>query len=572
MPPRCIPFSSRERDAPVAPAPGRAWPEHEHVPDQPAERMARTARYRRGHEAVRGAVEQRHLLARRRAQGVAGRGRASRRRPAIPGAGRGCRRCGGAGSRRRGASRAARRAPRSRSARPAPAARPCAACRARPRGGRARPTRVRPRPPGGSATATRPPIECPTSAICSTSHRPRRRTAPRAARPASGRSRRCGGRCCSGRRSGCSRGRGQPRCRRCSPVAAAPIRQANSVSISPWRKTTSRGVAWEGGGERSLSSATARPSTRTAIGSLQLAALALELVADQPVDGAEHRATARRGGHSRARPRQPRPSAASAPRPTSAGRLAGRRRRRRRSRRERAAPAARRAGALKARVGDRPVDAPMPPIAPPKLADAELARVLAPRPDASGAISLMTSDYASGGGGLQASCGTRAGAGRAARGGPSRNSAISTGASCPPRVVHPGSSSLGSKMGRLHQPRPPALLHPVGTRSRCVRSPPPRAGCPRRGVPRRRPPRSRRGPADRRRVEPRAAGSLAVVHRVAPGQQPQSRGGAERAVGARDAGLEPDIDPALTPPGGCRAPRLRQHSSIPCTRQIASRF
>ena len=72
--------------------------------------------------------------------------------------------------RRTGASRAPRGGRARRSARPGPAARPGAACRARRRGGRGRPTPVRARAAWWQALrATRPPIECPTSAICSTS-------------------------------------------------------------------------------------------------------------------------------------------------------------------------------------------------------------------------------------------------------------------------------------------------------------------------------------------------------------------------------------------------------------------
>ena len=80
-------------------------------------------------------------------------------------------------------------------------------------------------------------------------------------------------------------------------MLAAPSRQANSVSISPWTKTTRRGVA---SGKASASAAgpgvTTRPSTRTDIGSWRSLPSALERVAHQAVDGASTALPRARGG------------------------------------------------------------------------------------------------------------------------------------------------------------------------------------------------------------------------------------------------------------------------------------
>src|SRR5258705_12723691 len=57
-----------EGNSPATAAPRRARRQDEHVADQPADRMARAARDRRGDEVMRYALEQRHLAQRGRAQ------------------------------------------------------------------------------------------------------------------------------------------------------------------------------------------------------------------------------------------------------------------------------------------------------------------------------------------------------------------------------------------------------------------------------------------------------------------------------------------------------------------------
>ena len=203
VPPSTQPVLGLEGDAPGAAAPRGAAP-----PAPGSRRAGATTGWRglrvtrRGDEAVGRAAPAAAPPGRPRARSASGsRSRQSAstsepwRRSRMPALRR---RRKDASGRVSGQRRAARRWP---SARPARAARPCAASRARPRGARA-PTQASPRSAAWwqADRATSPPIEWPTSAICSTSTGQPRHQLPRAGRPARGRSRRCGGRCCSAAR------------------------------------------------------------------------------------------------------------------------------------------------------------------------------------------------------------------------------------------------------------------------------------------------------------------------------------------------------------------------------------
>ena len=288
--------------------------QHERVADDAADGMARAARDRRGDEAVRRALEQRHLLAGRGAQrlGVAVAPVLVDQRALAQVAD------AGAAAAQEGEN------VRVSGSRPSAWLATWTACSSgAPMCGEPsettwrtcfHPGRVVAWPPGGRRCARR---ARPSSARRARPPRPRparRRPRPRAGRPASGRSRRCGGRCCSGRRRGVQpSSRGEPRAVGSRPWRR-PSRQPTSFPSARGRRR--RAAAWRPGTPgpaRRARGATGRPSTRTEIGSCSGLPLALEAVADQPVEDREPEAAGSVADSGRCG-RGRRPTSASAPR------------------------------------------------------------------------------------------------------------------------------------------------------------------------------------------------------------------------------------------------------------------
>ena len=211
------------------------------------------------------------------------------------------------------------------------------------------------------------PSSGPTSAISLHLHRPGRHQLLEQVGERPARSPRCGGRCCSALDRRQLRARARSRVPYLLSAGAEP--QASSVSIRPWRNTTSR-VAGKRG-ERRLARDRRPPRARHRL--VQVAALPLQRVADQAVQRAQRRGAARRarqrGGRRRARRR---PSPASAARPDQRGaRRARSRRPRSRSRRAAAGRAGPGAAGAEGPRGHRAMDALNPARGSAELPEAE---------------------------------------------------------------------------------------------------------------------------------------------------------------------------------------------------------
>ena len=299
--PTCRPYSSSNAEHARARAARRARDEHERVADERARAGWRGLRGdRRGDEAVRRALEQRHLLqaAARSASGSRSRQSSSTsepwRRSRMPALRR---------RRKRGEQarlRQRRRARRSRSARPARAARPCAASRAR-HVAHARAPSVAPRRRAVAGAARHEPAHrVPDERDLLDLHRPRvderlEQVGERAA---------VLGDVAAGVVADVDR-REAELAREARAVVRRPAarsRHACSVPISPWTNTTSRGVA-SGKASASASRSSGDGPAADADGHrlLERAVLALQRSPTSPLSDAEHRGAARRRRERRAR-------------------------------------------------------------------------------------------------------------------------------------------------------------------------------------------------------------------------------------------------------------------------------
>ena len=233
---------------------------------------------------------------------------------------------------------------------PVRAARPCAACRARRRGGRARPKPGRPRRLVAGAAGDEPAHRVPDERDLLDGDRPGGHERLEQRRRASGRSARCGGRCCSAARPACAEVAGQPLA--VGRAAAEPPRVLGLHQAVDEHDEPRGAPGTRPRGRRARRTRRPGPAPPSAA---QVGALAFQRVAVEAVEHRERQAP--RGVEESGRP-SPASRGASARSAALAGerRATAQRRRRRRARSRRAsrAPAPRTARARGTRAARSP--------------------------------------------------------------------------------------------------------------------------------------------------------------------------------------------------------------------------